>query len=56
MKNTIIGIAVGIFLACFVYQVYVNWEFQKAWNADHQTLSQVVQFLQQATSKPNPTK
>lgn len=60
MKKTTIAVSflVGVFVAAFVYQVYVNWQFQKAFTGDHATLTQVVEFINKsiATNQPATEK
>ncbi len=56
MKQTIIfSFIVGVLVTVLSYQMYVNFEFQKTFNADHATLTQVVTFLNQQITKNNPT-
>lgn len=56
-KTAIISFLVGVLCAGFAYQVYVNYQFQKAFNADHLVLAQVVDYLNKAiTSNQKPQK
>lgn len=55
-KNIIIAFVSGVFVAGFAYQVYVNWQFHKIFNQDHETLSQVVKFLNENTKPAEPAK
>lgn len=57
MKQTIIfSFIVGILVTILNYQMYVNFEFRKAWNSDHATLEQVVTFLNQQIQANQPKK
>lgn len=39
MKNIIIGIVIGVLVCGFSYQVYVNWQLERAFKTDHETLN-----------------
>jgi hypothetical protein len=53
-KSTIaLSFIVGVLVTVLSYQVYVNYQFQRLYNADHLTLGQVVQFLNDNIAKNN---
>lgn len=51
-KSTIVlSFVLGVVVTVLSYQVYINYNFQKLYNADHFTLGQVVQFLNDNIAK-----
>ncbi len=57
MKQTIIfSFIIGVLVTILSYQMYINFQFQKVFNADHVTLSQVVQFINQQVQASQPKK
>lgn len=57
MKQTILfSFIIGVLVTVLSYQMYVNFEFQKAWNADHVELQQVVTFINQQIQASQPKK